>query len=184
MTIRRPIRFTVKDAQAAGDAWRFNCGPGALCALLDMTPAEIRPKLLDFESKGYTNPRLMRAILDNMKLRYRWEVVPVTYPPQSRWIDNSLIRVQWAGPWTEPAVPMVARQRHTHWIACRHVGNGTAEVFDVNATCCGGWMPLVEWELMLVPWLLRECEPKADGRWWQTHRVVLGNVNSNEGETR
>jgi hypothetical protein len=167
------IRFTVDDAQSASDEWRFNCGPGALCAMLNMTPAEIRPHLQDFESKGYTNPTLMRAILDGMDVRYRWDVIPETYPKCDLWPDNSLIRIQWAGPWTEPLVPKPARYRHTHWIGCRHNGTHEAQIFDVNATCVGGWMPIHEWTDQLVPWLLRECEPKADGRWWQTHRCVL-----------
>ena len=173
--IRRPVRFTVDDAQAAADAWRFNCGPGALCALLDMTPTEIRPHLRDFERKGYVNPTLMRQILDDLRVSYRWEVVPTQYPPINLWLDNSLIRVQWAGPWTDPTVPMVARYRHTDWIACRHNRTVEPEVFDINATCIGGWMFVNEWVNQLVPWLLQECEPKADGRWWQTHRVVLMN---------
>lgn len=175
MTFRRPIRFTVDDAQAAGNTWRFNCGPGALCALLDMTPNEIRPHLGDFERKGYTNPTLMRQILDGLCVAYRWEVVPIQYPPVNLWPDNSLIRVQWAGPWTEPGVPMAARYRHTHWIACRHNGTPEVDVFDINATCSGGWIPMSEWTDLLVPWLLRECEPTSDGRWWQTHRCVLVN---------
>lgn len=168
-----PIQFTVDEAQSAADTWGFNCGPGALCALLDMTPPEVRPHMLDFEKKGYTNPTMMRKILDGLKVNYRWEVVPIQYPPVNLWPDNSLIRIQWAGPWTEPAVPMRVRYRHTHWIACRHVGDGTFDVFDVNATCCGGWIDYPQWSDQLVPWLLKQCEPKADGRWWQTHRCTV-----------
>lgn len=177
MIARRPIRFSVDDVQAAADAWRFNCGPGALCALLNMTPTEIRPHMGDFERKGYTNPTLMRQILDGLRVRYRWEVVPIQYPRCNLWLDNSLIRVQWAGPWTERGRPMVARYRHTHWIACRHNSTPEAEVFDINAMCAGGWLPLTEWRDELVPWLLKECEPEADGRWWQTHRVVLREIS-------
>jgi len=170
--MKNKVLFTVDEANEAGKDWGFNCGPAAICALLDKTPADIRPDLQDFEAKKYTNPRLMRAILDGLKVSYRWEVVPVQYPKQDIWYDNSLIRIQWGGPWTGPAQHWGARQRHTHWIACRHNG-ATSEIFDINATCDGGWIPIKEWEEQLVPWLLRECEPKADGLWWQTHRCVI-----------
>lgn len=85
--MRPPIRFTEDDAQAAWEAWRFNCGPGALCAITGMTPAELRPHLGDFE----------------------------------------------------------------------------------NAACVGGWISWKEWATQLVPWLLKECHPKATGGWWPTH---------------
>jgi len=180
----KPIRFTVDEAQAAGDAWGFNCGPGALCALLNMTPAEMRPHLGDFERKGYIGPTSMRQILDGMHIAYWWQVVPETYPPVNLWPDNSLIRVQWAGPWTKPQVPMVARYGHTHWIACRHVGTAENEVFDINATCAGGWMPVSEWTEQLVPWLLKQCEPKATGEWWHTHRVYFTTPRTLEAKNR
>jgi len=54
--VRRRAVFGVQEANAASEAWGFNCGPGALCAVLDLTPDELRPKLGDFEAKGYTNP--------------------------------------------------------------------------------------------------------------------------------
>lgn len=165
----KAVRFGLEEAQAAVDEWGFNCGPGALCAILDMTPAEIRPHLGDFERKRYTNPTLMRQILDGLHVVYQWEVVPVRY--LNVWPENSLIRVQWSGPWTGPAVPMQARYRHTHWIGCRYNGSAAVDIFDVNAMCCGGWIPLTEWRDQLVPWLLKECEPRANGRWWQTHIV-------------
>lgn len=51
-----PLRFGVDEAQAASDEWGFNCGPAALCAVLGLTPAELRPHLGDFERKRYTKP--------------------------------------------------------------------------------------------------------------------------------
>ena len=32
------MRFGLEEAQAASDEWGFNCGPGALCAVLGKTP--------------------------------------------------------------------------------------------------------------------------------------------------
>jgi hypothetical protein len=81
-----------------------------------------------------------------------------------------LIRVQWGGPWTKPGVPMRVRYRHTHWAAIR---NNNTEVFDINAMCVGGWMKTSEWEYQLIPWLIKECVPKADGSWWITHALEV-----------
>lgn len=74
-----PVLFTLEESQQASDDWNFNCGPAALCAVLGMTPAELRPHLCDFEAKGYTNPTLMFAVLENLKIEYRrkyWSDLP------------------------------------------------------------------------------------------------------------
>ena len=84
------------------------------------------------------------------------------------------MRIQWGGPWTKPRVPMRVRYRQTHWVALR---NNNEEVFDVNATCSGGWIKTEEWEWKLVPWLIKEAVPKGDGTWWPTHVLeVLPNA--------
>lgn len=177
-----PLPFTADEAQKAWDEWTFNCGPGALCAVLGKTPEEIRPHLCEFERKRYTNPSLMASILKGLGVEFervyqclgaRKAVDPV-YP------DFGLVRVQWGGPWTKEGVPVRVRYRHTHWIAISKVEepeggapDGLAlpwsEVFDVNAVGFGGWLPAYEWEKLLVPWLLKEVEPKASGEWWPTH---------------
>lgn len=169
--MRPPIRFTAEDAQAAGEAWRFNCGPGALCAITGMTPAELRPHLGDFERKGYTNPSLMASILKDLGIAYD-RVFEATGAERKPWSDGNLpefglMRVQWGGPWTRPGVPMAARYRYTHWVAIDR--QHPTCVFDVNAACVGGWIPWEEWITQLIPWLLRECHPKASGEWWPTH---------------
>lgn len=166
----RAARFDLEDVQEASDSWGFNCGPGALCAVLSMTPAEIRPHLLDFEDKGYTNPSLMAAILRGLSVPFRrtFESVVEPAPEAVRWPEFGLVRVQWAGPWTKSGVPIRARYRASHWVGCRSGPDGI-ELFDVNAMCVGGWLSLNEWSVGLVPWLLEQCVPKADGRWWPTH---------------
>lgn len=168
------VRFTLDDAQKASDEWRFNCGPGALCAMLDMTPDELRPHMLDFEEKGYTNPTLMTGVLDRLGVTYRQvyrsdEAFPTFEPP---WHKFSLVRIQWDGPWTNPGVPMRARYRQTHWVGCRNT-RGFVSIFDVNAMCVGGWLPFQEWAFQLVPWLIRECVPKGSGKWWPTHGLEI-----------
>ena len=164
-----PLRFTVEDAQKASDAWSFNCGPGALCGLLGMTPDELRPNLGEFEQKGYTNPTLMKDALGRLGRTftqiYRGDV-PQEKPTLA---VNGLLRIQWGGPWTKPGVPMRVRYRHTHWVASSLTsGTFLPRIFDVNATC-SGWIRYREWSEQLVPWLLKQCEPKSDGTWWVTH---------------
>lgn len=171
-----PLRFTIEEAEAAA-AWRFNCGPAALCAVLGKTPREIRPHLLDFEAKGYTNPSLMAAILRGLGVPFqrRFERLgPVEGHVGWPFPSLGLVRIQWAGPWTKPGVPMRARYRHTHWIGIRERSVGRhrhccREAFDINAMGVGGWMPYDEWAGRLVPWLIRKCVPNASGDWWPTH---------------
>lgn len=164
-------RFSIDEAEAAFAEWRFNCGPAALAAVLGLTPAELRPHLLDFERKGYTNPTLMAAVLQNLRVPFRriYECPVAPRSEQPAVLPTfGLVRVQWAGPWTASGVPMAARYRHTHWVGTRGVA-ASREAFDVNAMCVGGWIPWGEWAHHLVPWLLRETEPKASGEWWPTH---------------
>lgn len=167
--MRPVVAFDRDEAQAAAEAWGFNCGPGALCAVTGMTPAAIRPLMGDFEKKGYTNPTLMVEVLGRLPLLYRQtyraDQPGVVMAPS----PLSLVRVQWAGRWTDPGVPMRARYRHTHWVAV-----DGAEVFDVNAICAGGWIPMREWTDGLVPWLLKEAVPGATGEHWVTHAIEVG----------
>ena len=168
-------RFSGDDAQRAADAWGANCGPGAIAAILDKTLDEIRPYLGDFEKKRYTNPTLMYAALNN--LGADWKKRELVWP---HW---GLVRVQWEGPWTDPGVPMAARYRHTHWVGAQR-RNRAADIwiFDINAIYFEGWVPLAEWADQLVPWLLKECEPKASGKWHMTHCLEVARTQSEGGK--
>lgn len=164
LPLRLPLAlaYTPEEAEAAAEAWGFNCGPASICALLGMTPAELRPHLLDFELKRYTNPTLMIMVLQDLGVLRRRRM-------DALWPDYGVVRLQWAGPWTREGVPMRARYRHTHWVAsCVRYGNRPDGVFDVNV---GHWTPFENWRADLVPWLLKECEPKATGEWWVTHSL-------------
>jgi hypothetical protein len=133
-----------------------------------MTPDEIRPHLLEFETKRYTNPRLMFAILRGLGVQWRAHKDPL-------WPEFGLVRVQWAGPWTRLGVPIRARYRHTHWIASciRHGRAGSHGVFDVNCVNSGGWVHFADWAVVVVPHLLKCCEPRASGHWWLTHCLEI-----------
>lgn len=168
--LNAPLRFTEADAIAASNEWRFNCGPAALCAMLGLTPAELRPHMLDFESKGYTNPTLMKDVLGRLGVSQR-NIIPPNVEPSGGMLQNcryALVRIQWGGPWTRPGVPMKARYRQTHWIGCRKSGYST-EVYDVNQMDEGGWGGLHHWILRTVPSILHACVPNNDGSWWPTH---------------
>src|SRR3546814_4460187 len=80
------------------------------------------------------------------------------------WPEFGLVRVQWEGPWTAPGVPMAARYRQTHWIGTMLRADRQRGIWDVNCLANGGgWVSLSDWESVLVPWLLQECHPKANG---------------------
>lgn len=155
--------FSLDQAQRAAEEWGANCGPGALAAVLNLSLDAVRPHLQDFDRKRYTNPLMMYGALKSLGVQWK--------KGNGNWPRLGLNRVQWEGPWTAPNVPIKARYRHTHWVGSRHV-NGV-EIFDINAICVGGWIPLDEWTDRLVPWLLKQVEPKASGAWHITHRLEI-----------
>jgi hypothetical protein len=163
--MQRP-RFDQSDVERAFNEWGANCGPGAIAAICGLTLDELRPHMGDFEQKRYTNPTLMWAVLDRLGVKYR----------QGRWHWPSygLVRIQWEGPWTKPGVPMRARYRYTHWVGAATTIAGSVGVFDINAINNGsGWVSQENWASTIVPWILRECHPKADGKWHITHVVEV-----------
>lgn len=167
-----PLRFTLADAERASDEWGCNCGPSALAAITGRTLDEIRPLMGDFERKRYTNPTLMFESLRRTAVPF-WTIES---PP-----THGLCRIQWEGPWTEPGVPIRVRYRHTHWIALQNPRHASmldqihrdAGVFDINAMNSGGWISYADWATSLVPWLLKEAVPRANGRWHITHRIEV-----------
>jgi len=177
--MKLPTRFTVDDAQRAYDVWGCNCGPGALAAILGLTLDQVRPHLGDFEAKRYTNPTLMKSAL--VSLGAKWSLTSLG---QRRcgwqvnylgWPRYGLARIQWEGPWTKPGVPIAARYRHTHWVGSMQGAiSDRYGIFDINCLNNGsGWVSADDWRDVLVPWLLSECEPKADGRWHITHAIEI-----------
>lgn len=165
--------FTLADARAATDAWGANCGPGALAAILGLSLDAVHPHLKKFDQKHYTNPAMMRGALQSLKVDHDWKVGRFGLFPR-----YGLARVQWEGPWTVPGVPVAAAYRHTHWVGSARLDRSVSDphdvkIFDINAICVGGWIDLPQWSAQLVPWLLKQCEPKASGGWWLTHAVEI-----------
>src|SRR5258706_2485946 len=125
------ISWGKKEAEAASVQWGFNCGPAALCAVTGMTPEQVRPHLIDFEQKGYTNPTMMLKALESLQVPFRTAYRSDTPGPFPK-VDFGLVRLQWGGPWTRPGVPPRARYRKTHWAAAQ-TDSHTTWMFDINS---------------------------------------------------
>lgn len=164
------LRFTLADSHRASDEWNFNCGPAAVCAAFNLTPSEVRKHMGDFEAKRYTNPSLMFEVLKSLKANYRTVYRSDDPNGVTPKVGLGLMRVQWGGPWTNPGMPMRVRYRQTHWAV---LTDQSEFVFDINAMQDGGWLPYMIWASRLIPWLIKECVPKADGRWWPTHVIEI-----------
>lgn len=178
-----PLKFTETEALIAGQDWGCNCGPGAIAAVCGLSLADLRPLLHDFENKYYTNPSLMWKVLKTIGVAHQ---ITLNDPNGTRRGGKEslpaygLARIQWDGPWTWAGVPIRVRYRHSHWIGYSRQGreqgvlfDDEPHVFDINAISVGGWIPYAEWADELVPWLLKQCEPEADGLWHVTHAVEI-----------
>lgn len=167
----QPPRFTAEDLDRSNEEWRCNCGPGAVAAMCGLTLDEVRPHMGDFEQKGYTNPTLMWSVLRSIGVRFSYRGGDLG----RKWFPRyGLCRVQWEGPWTKPGVPVRAAYRHTHWIGAAHRADSSIAIYDINAMGNGsGWASLSDWETILVPFILSECVPRADGGWHITHAVEI-----------
>lgn len=172
-TVTRPM-FTDDDMQRAHAEWGANCGPGAIAAINGLTLSDLRPFMGDFERKGYTNPTLMFEVLSRIGARIRARDTATRRSAHVvGWPYYGLARIQWEGPWTEPGVPMRARYRHTHWVGAARLDRSVG-IFDVNCMSNGtGWVSLGDWVAEVVPFLLAECEPGANGRWHITHAIEI-----------
>jgi hypothetical protein len=169
--VQAPPQITMKDAQRAWNEWGCNCGPVAIAAALGKSLDEVRPHMGDFESKRYTNPTLMWATLRSLGVYFSFSG---GHLGTECWPSFGLARIQWEGPWTKPNVPARARYRHTHWVGVNGRDRRNIGIFDVNALGNGsGWCHVADWKSVIVPWILKECVPKADGKWHITHAVEI-----------
>ena len=171
----KPPRFNRNDAQKASDTWHCNCGPSALAAISGLTLDEVRPHMGDFEHKGYTNPTLMVDSLKRVGVKFHVRRFTDERYCDLDWPRYGLARIQWEGPWTNPGVPIRARYRHTHWVgASIRDRDAAVGIFDINAMGNGtGWCSLDNWRNVIVPWILKECVPRAAGGWYLTHAIEV-----------
>lgn len=168
----RPPRFGQKAAERAHDEWGCNCGPGALAAILHLTLDEVRPHIGDFERKGYTNPTMMLSALESVGARFRSRGLADNVKSLD-WPRYGLARIQWEGPWSQPGMNPRWGYCHTHWVgAARKIDR--VGIFDINCIQNGsGWVDLLDWQEMVVPWLLKNCVPRANGKWHLTHTIEV-----------
>lgn len=168
--------FCAADAEQAYHAWGCNCGPSALAAVCGVDLETSRRVLPGFEEKRYTNPSMMFAGLRSLKEAGCIAAFDVTIGARKSvsWPLFGLARVQWEGPWTAPGVPMAARYRRTHWVGVqKDPTQDDYAIFDVNAMATGGVVTAESWTSVVVPWILEQCVPKADGRWHLTHSIEV-----------
>lgn len=158
--------FSEQDAQEAHGEWDCNCGPTALAFALQTSLQHVRPLLRGFDQKRYTNPTMMKGALEAVNRKF----INVRPPDRERMFDEhpmkgrmSLVRIQWAGPWTAPGASPRWAYRQTHWITT-WTERGVPLLFDCN----GGIRGIVTWEDEIVPVLTGEID-RADGDWFPTH---------------
>ncbi len=167
------LRFTAADVDLAFETWGCNCGPAAIAAILGLTLDEVRRHMGDFEVRRYTNPTLMGESLRGAGARFDLRQHPAWQKAQGPSMPNwGLARIQWEGPWMHDGVPVAARYQRTHWVGTyRPQASGFVElgVFDINAIDGGGWLSFETWRDRLVPRILRQGVPRADGGWHVTH---------------
>lgn len=162
----RPLTFGVAEQQDAYDRFGANCGPGALAALLGVTPHEIVPLLgPEFQRLGGTTEVMIEEILTRSGLDWGRPAAPC-------WPDLGIVRIQWDGPWIGDPDP-IEKLRHSHWVLASTRGLPHVMIFDINAISAGGWLSLREWSDDLVPWLLDLAEPDAYGEWWISDTLAL-----------
>jgi len=169
-----PVFFSPEDLELAWVEWSCNCGPAALAVATGRHINDIRGLIHKFDERYYTNPTMMVGALRQMCVEFHWArdaEKPIEWPL------NGLARIQWAGPWTKPGVPIRARYRHSHWVAVATIdgmatleGNPGRGIWDVN---CPHWVSFDDWERVLVPAILKDCEPKANGEWWVTDAIEV-----------
>lgn len=164
------LRFTLCDLECASVAWGCNCGPAALAAIVGLTLDEVRPHLIGFDTKRYTNPKMMFAALNSIGRPWQRIRTPAHMPT---W---GLCRIQWQGPWTHSDANPRWAYRQTHWIgAAKRKADDSIGVFDVNCvneTPGAGWVSLQDWSSVVVPSLTSEI-PRATGGWHITHALEV-----------
>ncbi len=160
------LPFDQAALEAANRVWGCNCGPAALAAIAGLSLDTLRPYLVDFEAKGFTNPTMMWSWLRKLDLHHQ------VFTIDRDWPFWGLARIQFEGRWTRPGVPARVAYGYTHWVAACKPATDDVHVFDVNAVSEGGWLTLADWREAVVPAIV-ETIKGADGKWHITHSVEV-----------
>ena len=166
-------RFSLADADRAYDEWGANCGPGALAAIMKMTLDEVRPYLVGFDAKHYTNPTMMMgrsrafALAGTPTRNYS--------PPVERHGTGhatGCVASNGKGHGRSPAcrcAPIPLHALEGSYAA----NNENVGVFDVNCMNNGsGWCSLKNWSDVIAPHLIAQYK-RASGGWHLTHAIEI-----------
>lgn len=145
--IMNPL-YTPQDIAEAIDAWKANCGPAALAAVLGCPMAVVRDYFPRYPSKPWTNPTHMKAAIVASGYLPRL-TIPSRIKQGRRLPTHGVAFVQF---WSDAieAMPVLRQYQHTHWIAT-HGESGAekpAMIYDINAD---GWIPPDDWKEELWP---------------------------------
>ena len=147
--------YNPTDIEDAYDAWKANCGPAALAAVLGFEVMDLRDEFPRYPARPWTNPTHMREALDRLEVRHR----PANKTVRGGWPMYGLAFVQVDGPWCDSETTVLAAYRHTHW-----VGVSDKTVFDINR---GVWMPGGLWKTEVMPEIVAATQD-ATGFWLRT----------------
>lgn len=153
--------YTPADVDAAHDAWKANCGPTALAALLGMELAAVRPAFPWFPERPWSSPsQIMQAIVsargEQNATRLSVDRYAGARGEVTRLPSFGLATIQIDGPWCQLSNPRVA-YRYTHLVASQKV-DGEVWVYDVNAgpdERPGAWGPSGWWAQHIMPLLVQ-----------------------------
>jgi hypothetical protein len=166
-----PIRFTPEDLYKASQEWSCNCGPTSLAVALGITLDLAHWAIPHFDKRHYTSCTMMVHALRRLGSKFGHIMSQDSDIP---WPSYGMARIQWAGPWTEPGVPLFARARHSHWVATvMLVGREDRGVYDCNDP---HWTLFEDWEQIIVPHIIKECEPEGNGSWWLTDTIEINEL--------
>lgn len=155
-TLEATILFMPPDLNEAHKAWKCNCGPGSVAALLGLTCEQVRPHFPGHAERGYSNPSHLQNALRSLGCRVvsTWKRTPEALAlPRF-----GIVFVQFGGPWLREGVPAGWAYRATHFAAV----NG-GQVYDVNQD--PPWYPKSGWESDLLPWLASTIN-RCDGTFY------------------
>jgi len=159
------LLYVPTDVDEAHDAWKANCGPCAVAALLGREVNAVRELFEPWP--GYTNPTKIREALKRAG--------KMCVPTSAEALHTSgLGFIQFEGPWEAGGAR--AAYRHTHWVALARrfavVPDPTTgldqppqpHLFVYDAAVCdqGGWILLDFFSRRIIP-LYLEDQPKATG---------------------
>jgi hypothetical protein len=176
--------YTPPDVEEAIDTWNASCGPAALGAILRRPLSSVAELIPEFRQRGYMNPSQMLAALARACC-----AVPKTMRGEGKpWPSYGLGFIQWHGPWLNPAIPIAAAYRHTHWIGIAETVEYGRMIYDINAldtnNQCGAWVPVNWWSTTIIPEITATI-PRATGDWhvrWSCE--VQHSIEAHERTTR